>query len=146
MTRDAMRTLETRVEFMSEQLCHCNHPSTVISQACEGSHHSAPSPSTGLACSYATLPIAKKKDVPILEDVVPRVDRAEDKVSRMEDQEEPLPVPPPQTQVANLGPAVSLQARVRQVFEKVNGQRCPVFLVRLRSGALYDPNNPTKYL
>ena len=74
-----------RVDSMSEQLCHCNQPLTVVSQADEGSHHLAPNPSTGSAHSYATPPIAKEEDVLVLEDVMPRVDHAEDKVSRMED-------------------------------------------------------------
>ena len=97
---------------MLEQLCHCNCPSTIISQAEEGGHDSAPSPSTGLARSYMTPPIAEEEDIPTLEDIILAVNHAEDKVARMEDQEEPLPVPPPQSQVADLGPAVSLQACV----------------------------------
>ena len=119
---------------------------TVVSQADEGSHHLAPNPLTGSAHSYATPPIAKEEDVLVLEDVVPRVDHAEDKVSRMEDQEEPLPVPPPQIQVSNLDPGVSLKACVHRVLERINGQRCPVSLVCLWSGAIFDPRDPTRYL
>ena len=124
--------LEVRVDSMLEQLCHCNSPSTVISQAEEGSHHSAPSPSAGPVRSYTTPPIAEEEDIPALEDVVLSVDHADDKVVRMVDREELLPVPPPQTQVADLGPAVSLQVCVCWILERVNGQRCPFSLVHLQ--------------
>ena len=120
--------LETKTDSISEQLCHCSHPST------------------GLAGLYATPPVAAEEEIPILEDIVPMIDRAEDEGTGIEDQDVPLPVPPPQTQVADLGPAVSPQACVRQVLESVNGQRCPFSLVHLWSGALYDLRDPSKYL
>ena len=131
---------------MSEQLCHCNCPLTVISQVGEGSRNLAHSLSTGSARSYATPPAAKEEDIPILEDVVPATDHAEDKRAGIEDQEVPLLIPPPQTQVADLGPAVSLQAHIHQILERVNGQMCPFSLVCLQSGVIYDPRDPSKYL
>ena len=131
---------------MSEQLCHCNCPLTVISQVGEGSRDSAPTLLTGSARLYATPPIAEDEEISILEDVVPVTDRAEDEGARIEDQEVPLPIPPPQTQVVDLGPAVSLQACICQILKRVNGQRRPFSLVRLWSGAIYDLRDPSKYL
>ena len=135
-----------KTDSMSEQLCHCNRPSTVISQAEEGSHDLAPSPSTGLARLYATPPVAEEEETPALEDIVLMIDHAEDEMTGIEDQDVLLPVPPPQTWVADLGPAVSLQARVCQILERVSDQRRPFSLVHLWSGALYDPRDPSKYL
>ena len=137
--------LEPKTDSMSEQLCHCNHLLTVISHIGEGSHDSAPSPSTGSVRSYATPSVAEE-EIPILEDVMLTIDRAEDEVPGIEDQEVPLPIPPPQTQVVDLGPAVSLQAHICQILERVNGQRCPFPLVCLQSGVLYDLRDPSKYL
>ena len=131
MIHKMVRTLETKTDSMSEQLCHCNRPSTVISQVGEGSCNSAPSPSTGSARSYATPPVAKEEEIPVLEDVVLMIDHAEDERAGIEDQEVPLPIPPPQTQVADLGPAGSLQAHICQILKRVNGQRHPFSLVHL---------------
>ena len=43
---------------------------------------------------------------------MPMINCAEDEVTGIEDQDVPLPIPPPQIQAADLGPAVSLQAHV----------------------------------
>ena len=99
-----------------------------------------------MARSYATPPVAAEEEIPILEDVVPMINCAKDKGTGIEDQDVPLPIPPPQTQVVDLGPAVSLQAHIRQILKRVNGQRRPFSLVCLWSGALYDPRDPSKYL
>ena len=123
-----MRTLETKTYSMSEQLCHCNHLST------------------GSARSYATPPIAKDEEIPILEDVALMANHAEDERAGIEDQEVPLPIPLPQTQVVDLGPAVSLQAHIHKILKRVNGQRCPFSLVCLQSGVLYNLRDPSKYL
>ena len=101
-----------KTDSMSEQLCHCNCPLTVISQAEGGSHDLAPSLLTGSTRSYATPPVAKEEEIPALEDVVPMINCAEGEVTGIEDQDVPLPIPPPQSQAADLGPAVSLQAHV----------------------------------
>ena len=125
---------------MVDRLCHCNCSSTVVSPSEGGSRPSAPSPSTGSARSYTTPPIAKEEVVPTLEDVM---DRTEEEVMIPEAQGEPLPVPPPQTREANLGPAVSLQTQIRLILQRVNEQRRPYSLVCLWSGQCFDPRDPT---